>query len=123
MSKTSAIKIDSSSLPDAWAGEDLSVQYSSGSCYPAALEPEIRLMAMILEDAVNCFQRFAGAESNPGCVAALGIRRAGTPVGTHVPGRAPSRVPRPAWNRLHLVCRRHRPGDVGSPAGAPRGRR
>lgn len=66
MSQNSAAKIDSSSFPDAWSGEDLSIQYSAGSCYPAALEPEIRLMTMILEDAVNCFQRFAGAESNPG---------------------------------------------------------
>jgi len=65
MSKASAAKIDSSSLPDAWPSEDLSIQYSAGSCYPAALEPEIRLMAMILEDAVNCFQRFAGADDNP----------------------------------------------------------
>jgi hypothetical protein len=65
MSKASAAKTDSSSFPDAWPSEDLSIQYFAGSCYPAALEPEIRLMAMILEDAVNCFQRFAGADSNP----------------------------------------------------------
>ena len=66
MSKAAAAEIDSSSVPDAWPGEDLSIQYSAGACYPAALEPEIRLMTMILEDAVNCFQRFARAESNPG---------------------------------------------------------
>jgi len=65
MSKAAAAEIDSSSVPNAWPGEDLSIQYSAGACYPAALEPEIRLMTMILEDAVNCFQRFAGAESNP----------------------------------------------------------
>ena len=65
MSQASGAKIDSSSVPDGWPGEDLSIQYSAGSCYPAALEPEICLMTMILDDAVNCFQRFAGAESNP----------------------------------------------------------
>ncbi|MDP2601863.1 MAG: hypothetical protein Q8S00_04630 [Deltaproteobacteria bacterium] len=65
MSKAAAAEIDSSSVPDAWPGEDLSIQYSAGACYPAALEPEIRLMTMIMEDAVNCFQRFAGADGNP----------------------------------------------------------
>jgi len=65
MSKAAAAENDSSSVPDARPGEDLSIQYSAGSCYPAALEPEIRLMTMILEDAVNCFQRFVGADGNP----------------------------------------------------------
>ena len=65
MSQASGAKIDSSSVPDGWPGEDLSIQYSAGSCYPAALEPEIRLMTMVLEDAVNCFQRFAGVDGNP----------------------------------------------------------
>jgi hypothetical protein len=66
MSKAAAAEIDSSSVPNAWPGEDLSIRYySAGSCYPAALEPEIRMMAMILEDAVSCFQRFAGADNNP----------------------------------------------------------
>lgn len=40
---------------------DLGVQYSNGSRYPAALEPEIRLMVMILEDALQCYQRYCGA--------------------------------------------------------------
>jgi len=40
---------------------DLGVQYSNGSRYPAALEPEIRLMLMILEDALQCYQRYYAA--------------------------------------------------------------
>lgn len=45
---------------------ELAVQYSSGSRYPAALEPEIRLMLMILEDAVLCYQRYFGATDHVG---------------------------------------------------------
>jgi hypothetical protein len=45
---------------------DLGVQYSSGSSYPVALEPEIRLMLMILEDAVDCYQRFFNAQNDQG---------------------------------------------------------
>jgi len=45
---------------------DLGVQYSSGSSYPVALEPEIRLMLMILEDAVDCYQRFLNAQNDQG---------------------------------------------------------
>jgi hypothetical protein len=44
---------------------DLGAQLSSGSNYPAALEPEIRLMLMILEDAIACYQRFLNAQNDP----------------------------------------------------------
>jgi len=44
---------------------DLGPQLSSGSNYPAAREPEIRLMLMILEDAIACYQRFLNAQNDP----------------------------------------------------------
>ena len=45
---------------------DLTTQYSGGSPYPASLESEIRLMVMILEDAVQCYQRYFAAETDAG---------------------------------------------------------
>jgi hypothetical protein len=45
---------------------DLGVQYSSSSSYPVALEPEIRLMVMILGDAVDCYQRLLNAQNDHG---------------------------------------------------------
>jgi len=66
MSKVSGARIESAARPDEEPGLDMFIQYADGSCYPVALEPEMRLMAMILEDAVICLQRFAGAQSNPG---------------------------------------------------------
>jgi hypothetical protein len=45
---------------------DLGVQYSAGSRYPAALEPEIRLMIMILEDAILCYKRYLRAKDPAG---------------------------------------------------------
>jgi len=66
MSKVSGARIESAARLDEARGLDLFIQYADGSCYPVALAPEMRLMAMILEDAVICFQRFAGAQSNPG---------------------------------------------------------
>ena len=65
MANAAATTLDSPSCAGAWSRDDLSVQYSAGAGYPAALEPEIRLITIILEDAVNCFQRFAGADGNP----------------------------------------------------------
>jgi len=45
---------------------DLTTQYSGGSPYPASLEPEIRLMVMILEDAVQGYQRYLSAQTDAG---------------------------------------------------------
>ena len=45
---------------------DLTTQYSGGSPYPASLEPEIRRMVMILEDAVQGYQRYFSAQTDAG---------------------------------------------------------